>query len=273
MNGLLLALVVAAEAPAPAAAPVDDSRLFDLGLYVRAGALWIVPAVKSSEVSLENVTGAARLAVSDGPIPGSAVGLSDAVMPAAIVGFSLPFLERRLSIETVLAAPFTLKLIAKGTLATQSLAPTALGNLSTGVPPLGSELGEARVLPPVFTANWRFGPFWRLQPYLGIGFSYLMTLEAHITNPVLTEVSSPTVEIPPAFGFVMQGGLDFRIWRWLFATFDVKYIAGLDLTARVKNVWVRLPNLPLYGSAPVGDNVVHLSVNPFAFTLGVGANF
>jgi outer membrane protein len=268
MNALVLAAVLAAEAGA-----VDDSRLLDLGLYVRVGALWIVPVVKSSEVSLTNVTGAARLATSDGPIPGSAVGLSDALMPAALIGFSLPFFERRLSIETVLAVPFTLKLVAKGTLASQSIAPTALGNLATGVPALGSELGEARVLPPVLTANWRFGPFWRLEPYLGLGVSYLVTLEAHITNRVLSEIASPQVEIPPAFGFVLQGGLDFRILKWLYARFDVKYIAGLDLTAHVKNVWVKLPGLPLYESARVGDNEVHMSVNPFAFTLGVGANF
>jgi outer membrane protein len=194
-------------------------------------------------------------------------------MPAMILGWSLPFFNHHLSIETVLATPFTLTLIAKGTLASQSLAPYALGNLPTGVPALGSELGVARVLPPVLTATWRFGPLWRLQPYLGLGASYLITLEAHVTNPVLTEVATPTMEIPNKLGFVMQGGLDLQLWRWLYATIDLKYIAGLDLVARVSNLWVRLPKLPLYDAARVGDNEVHVTVNPFVFSVGVGANF
>ncbi|MBK7862651.1 MAG: OmpW family protein [Archangiaceae bacterium] len=264
----------AVAAPVDAApVAVDASRLFGTGLFLRVGGLVIAPAASSSEVSLQNVVGPARLSVSDGPIPGSGVGLSPAYMPAAILGWTLPWLGRRLSIETVLAAPFTLKMTTRGSLTDKSLAPYALGNLPTGVPALGSELGEAKVLPPVLTATWRFGPLWRLQPYLGLGVSYLITLEARITNPVLTEVATPTMEVPNALGFVVQGGLDFRIWRWLYATVDLKYIAGLELTARVKNLWVRLPRLPLYEAARVGDNEVHVTVNPFVLSAGVGANF
>jgi outer membrane protein W len=242
----------------------------DTGLFFRVGALVLVPVAHSSEVSLANVDGAARLAVSDGPIPGSSAALGTAFIPAAMVGWSLPFLERRLSIETVLALPFTLKLFAGGTLANQSLAPVVLGNLRTGLPALGPELGEARVLPPVLTATWRFGPFWRVKPYLGLGVSYLMTLDARITNPVLTEVATPTLQIPPRAGLVLQGGADLHVWRWFFVTLDVKYIAGLDLEARVSNIWVRLPNLPLYDAVRVGDTTVKVTVNPVVFQLGLG---
>lgn len=272
---LLLAAPARAQEPlvhdSPVEAPAPASG--ELGLFFRLGGLLIAPAAASSEVSLANVSGPARLSVSDGPIAGSAVGIGSNFMPAGIIGYSLPFLDRRLSIETVLALPFTLKLEAKGTLATQSLAPTALGNLPTGVPALGSELGEVKVLPPVLTATWRFGPFWRLQPYAGAGLSYLVTLEARITNPVLTEVATPKIEVPNRLGFVVQAGLDMHLWRWFFANLDLKYIAGLDLVTRVTNIWVRLPRLPLYEAARVGDNEVRVTVNPFVFTFGVGMNF
>ncbi len=280
--------IAPAPAPAPAPTPSPDAELLaapppadapeyplagEYGLYFRLGMLAITPLASSSEVSLENVSGPARLSVSDGPIKGSSVGMGSNVMPAAWIGWSLPILDRHLSIETVLAAPFTMKLYARGTLATQSLAPTAAGNLPTGVPALGQDLGEAKVLPPVLTATWRFGPLWRFRPYVGLGFSYLMTMEARITNPVLTEVATPKMEIPNAAGFVLQGGCDFHLWKWFFVNVDLKYIAGLDLTARVTGLYVRLPSLPLYEAVRVGDNVVHVSVNPLVFTLGVGMNF
>ncbi len=245
----------------------------DLGLFFRLGVLAITPLASSSAVSLENVSGPARLSVSDGPIAGSSVGMGSNVMPAASIGWTLPVLDHHLSIETVLAAPFTLKLYARGTLATKSLAPTAAGNLPTGVPALGDDLGEATVLPPVLTATWRFGPFWRFKPYLGLGFSYLMVMDARITNPVLTEVATPKLEIPNQAGFVFQGGFDVHLWRWFFLTVDLKYIAGLDLTTRVTGVWVRLPKLPLYEAVQVGDNVVHVSVNPLVFQAGIGMSF
>jgi outer membrane protein W len=242
------------------------------GLFFRVHALVLTPVSNSTEVSLENVDGPAQLAVKNGPIAGSSVGLGTNVMPSVTIGWSLPFLERRLALETVLALPFKLKMYARGSLADQSLAPTVLGNLPTGVPPLGSELGEVTVAPPLLTLTYRFGPIWRVRPYLGLGISYLINLDARITNPVLTEVVTPTIEVPNALGFVMQGGFDVHLFKWFFATFDFKYIAGLDLEAKVKNVWVRLPNLPLYGAAHVGDNVVKVTVNPLVFQLGVGVD-
>lgn len=256
----------------PAASDADEWPERGTGLFFRVHALILAPAASSTEVSLENVEGPARLGVANGPIAGSAVGLGTNVMPSLTVGWSLPFLERRLALETVLALPFKLKMYAKGSLATQSLAPTVLGNLPTGVPPLGEELGEVYVAPPLLTLTYRFGPFWRFRPYVGLGVSYLINLDARITNPVLTEVVTPTIEVPNRAGFVVQAGFDVHLWKWFFATFDAKYIAGLDLEAKVKNVWVRLPNLPLYGIAHVGDNSLKVTVNPFVFQLGIGVD-
>ncbi len=264
-------LLLSAFARAEEADPEYPERT--LGLFFRVHLLVLAPFPNSSEVRLANVSGPAQLAVSNGPIAGSSVGLGTNVMPSLTLGYALPFLDRRLALETVLAVPFTLKMYAKGTLADQSLAPTVLGSLPTGVPPLGSELGEATVAPPLLTATWRFGPFWRVRPYLGLGVSYLMTLSARITNPVLTEVVTPTITIPNRFAFVLQGGFDVHLFKWFFATVDLKYLAGLDLDAKVTNLWVRLPKLPLYGVAHVGDNEVKVTVNPLVIQVGAGLDF
>jgi outer membrane protein W len=269
---LLSRLALADEAVEPTP-PASDQPAFH-GFYFRVGGLFLQPLPSSQEVQLDGVKGAARLGLSDGPIAGSSVGLGNAAMPAITLGFapSLPTIGQQLSLETILAIPFKMKLYAKGTLATKSLAPTVLGTLPTGVAALGEELGETTVAPPVLTAVYRFLPDYRVHPYVGLGVSVLIATDARITNPVLTEVATPTLEVPPAFGFVVQAGVDVHLWKWFFATADFKFIGGLDLTARVKDVYVRLPNLPLYGAVKVGDTVSHVSVNPVVLQLGVGMN-
>jgi outer membrane protein W len=249
------------------------------GLRIRAGGLYVKPTGRGQEVELSNVSGYARLAgVRDGPIAGSSTSLGGSGMFAAIVGYAPPFLDRQLSIETILALPFEQKLYAGGTLASTSLAPKAIGTLPTGVPALGRELGTVTVLPPVVTAVYRFFPRSWIRPYLGAGGCVLLVLDAQITNPVLASVRPPKVEVPPAFGWVAQVGSELRFGigvlpgRSFFLTADVKYIGGLEVTARVKDIWVSLPGLPVYGAAQVGDNTVHMKIDPLVTFLGVGVD-
>ena len=256
--------------PTPANVVDASSRL---GLYFRLTGLFLVPVPKSGEVELTNVNGPARLALQNGPIAGSSAGMGSTAMFAITFGYELPILNRQLSVETILGIPPTLKLYAGGTMATRSLAPTVLGGIPTGVPALGAELGETKVIPPVLTVVYRFLPEFRAHPYVGLGISVLVPYDSKITNPILNEVQAPTLEIPAAAGFVMQAGVDVHLYKWFFATADFKYIAGLDLTAKLKDIWVRIPDLPLYQSVRVGDSLVHVSVNPLVFQVGVGMNF
>jgi len=248
---------------------VTDSRT---GLYFRLTGLFLQPLPSSQEVVLANVSGAAGLGLSNGPIAGSSVGMGSNFMFAATIGYAPPILNRQLSIETILAAPFKMSLQAGGTLASKSLAPTVLGNIPTGVPALGQELGDTTVLPPVVTLVYRFLPDAPVRPYLGAGASYLIPLSAEVTNPILTQVSTPTLSIPSQLGWVVQGGLDVHLYKSFFATFDMKFIGGLNVTATTSNIWVKLPSLPLYGAVHVGDNIAQVTVNPLVFQLGVGMN-
>ncbi|HEY0252341.1 MAG TPA: hypothetical protein VGC41_12490, partial [Kofleriaceae bacterium] len=141
--------------------------------YVRAGVAVIDPLSTSKPMALADVDGPASLALHDGPIVGSGATVDSATVPAIIVGYRLPVLQRRLSIETVLGLPFKVKFKATGTLATDSIAPTALG-IPTGVGPLGSELGEATAAPIMVSLLYRFLDHGRIRPYAGAGFAVLL---------------------------------------------------------------------------------------------------
>ncbi len=225
---------------------------------------------QSSPVVLSHVAGPAQLALSNGPVAGSGVSVGDALMPAATIGYRV---WDQFTLETILAPPITLDMVATGTLATQPLAPTALGNLPTGVPALGTHLGQTKALPPVLTATYRFLPDWPVRPYLGAGVSYMISYDTQITNPVLTSVHPVSLNLPPAWGWVVQAGLDLHLWSGLFLTLDAKYIGGLNLDVEMDHLDARVPGLPLYGTVHLGDATVHLSVNPLVFQGGVGWNF
>jgi len=238
--------------------------------YFRAGALAMLPNATSGPVTLSGVTGNARLAISDGPIAGSGAGLGSTGLPCLTIGYRI---WDQLTAETILALPFTMKLTATGTLATQSLAGTALGNLPTGVAPLGTDLGQTTVLPPILTFTYRFLPDLPVHPYVGLGINYLYTYDTKITNPTLTAVHPINLSLPGKLGPVIQGGVDVRIWRQLYVTLDVKYIPGISLDVAMNNLDVQVPGLPLYGVVHVGNSTVHVSLNPVVLQGGVGWNF
>jgi outer membrane protein W len=261
-----VAFVVALALPIAAHADPDPKRL-----YVRAGVAVVEPLSTSREMELADVDGPASLAVSNGPIAGSGATVSSATIPAIIVGYVLPFGGDHWAVETVLGLPFTVKFKATGTLADQSIAPTALG-IPTGVGPLGSELGEAKAAPPVVTAVYRFGDG-AFKPYVGAGASILLAYDAHVTNPMLTAVSQPDMSIAPAPGLVLQAGLDAKLTKNIYARLDVKFIALMLARAEVHHIQVQTPDLPLFDTVEVGTAKMSVWVNPLIIQAGIGTDF
>lgn len=241
--------------------------------YFRAGGLHLAPFVSSDDVVLSNVTPFAQLAVQNGPIENSGGSMDSLTVPAAIVGYVLPYLDGRLSIETVLGLPLSLNLKLTGAVATESLAPTALGNLPTGVPALGERLGTAKAIPPVVTAVYRFLPEKGFHPYAGAGLAMMFVYDEKIENPVLTSVSEPTLEVGNGFGVVAQAGIEARIHDRYYATLDFKTILGLSVEAVVHDIYVETPELPLFEMAEVGDASVDIGIVPIIITAAVGADF
>ena len=238
-------------------------------LYFRAGVLHMTPLSESRELELSGVRGPASLALTDGPVAGSAVALDPMTIPAVIAGYVLPFWDDRISLETVLSTPIHVTFRATGSLAEMSIAPDALG-IPTGVPPLGTTLGEADAAPPLVTAVYRVGELGPVHPYLGMGLGVLVTYNARATNPILTEAAEPTFDIDPAPGLVLQGGIDITLWRRVHLRADLKYIAFMKARATVSDLRVRTPEIPLFEEAMVGSATMEMWVNPLILQLGLG---
>jgi outer membrane protein W len=265
MIGARIALTVAFLLPSPAQA--DEHRV-----YVRGGVVHVVPLSDSSELELSGVDGPASLALRDGPVAGSGTTIDPMTTPGLIIGVRTPALGDRLAIETVLAPPLHVRFQATGTLADESIAPDALG-IPTGVPALGPELGEAKGAPPILIATVRLPGGEALEPHVGLGATVLISYDARITNPTLTEMGRPRLHIAPAPGLVAQAGLDARIWRRLRGRIDVMYVAFMKTRATVDDLRVRTPGIPLFEAVEVGQARMDVTVNPLILQLGIGADF
>ena len=242
--------------------------------YFRAGYTSLQPDSSSDEVALDVPTDSpTTLAISSGPIEGSGAKVNPVSFPSAIVGYRLPWDQGQWSVETILALPFTVEFEADGTLKNESIAPYALGNIPTGVEPLGSEFGESKVLPLVVTMVYRFRMDQPLRPYVGAGMSYMITYDSEVTNPILTAAGEPELEIDDVFGFVVQGGVEYNFYDDWWVNFDVKFIGGLEAEATVNDIWVETTALPTYSPAEVGDASVKVTVDPWVYHIGVGFDF
>jgi outer membrane protein W len=266
----------AAAQPAPATgttAPVVRATMPGRRrFYFLAGGAFLKPLSSSRPLQLVDVHGAASLAVQDGPIAGSGASVDSKALVAGVLGYVLPWWQRRLSAELVLGLPFTVHFRATGTLANESLAPMALG-IATGVGPLGPDLGEAKATPIVVTATYRPIVHPVLEPYVGAGPSVLLTSNAKVTNPTLNEVNHPDMSIRPAPGLVLQSGLDVHLWDRFYARLDVKFIAFMVAHAEVRHINVRTPDLPLFDSVEVGTAKMDVTVNPLIVQACVGGDF
>ncbi|MBA3459383.1 MAG: hypothetical protein H0T46_05445 [Deltaproteobacteria bacterium] len=240
--------------------------------YFRGGVAHVAPLSSSRPMELADVDGAASLAVQNGPIDGSGSEVSSATIAAITIGYKLPFGGGRLSLETVLGLPFTVKFRATGTLANESIAPTALG-IPTGVGPLGPELGEAKAAPPLITLVYNLRPHAKVQPFIGAGAAVLLTFNPKVTNPMLTKISQPEMSIAPAPGLVLQAGIEGKIYKGLYARLDVKFIAFMLARAEVHHIQVETPELPLFGNVEVGTAKMSVWVNPLIIQGGLGIDF
>jgi outer membrane protein W len=255
----------------PVAAPDAPEKPKRKKFYFRAGVAHIATMEKSDPMELSDVDGAASLALQNGPIEGSGASVSSATIVGIIVGYVLPWGNDKLSVETILGLPFKVTFKATGTLATESLAPTALG-LPTGVPALGPELAEAKAVPIVATLVYQLPALGKVTPYIGGGPAIMFATGEKVTNMQLTAVDDPEMSISPSPGLVFQGGLDAQLTGRFYARLDVKFML-MKAHATVKHIQVETPDLPLFGNTEVGTANMSMWLNPLVLQAGIGADF
>ncbi len=237
--------------------------------YFVAGVAHIEPRVASGGLQFDP-NGIASLAAT-GPVQGG-VESNPSNIFAGMIGFAPAVLRGHVAFETLVGLPKTTKLRATGDLANKSLAPFALDFVPTGIPPLGSELGEVKSTPPMVTAIFRLPALGPLRFYVGGGASVLFVRDAKITNPVLTQVATPKLEVTPAFGAVGQIGVDIHLFDRFSARLDIKELWFQPSHATISNI--RVPTtIPLLETVDVGSATSVLQANPIVVQAGIGASF
>jgi outer membrane protein W len=237
-------------------------------LYFRAGVASVDPRMASGGFELEPspLAGLAGIMTPQGGLT-----TDTATLVAAIIGVAPAVFRGHVAIETIIGLPQTTHLRATGQLATQSLAPTVLG-LQTGIPPLGTNLGEAKAVPPLVTVVFRLPAIGPVVAFVGGGASVLFITDAKVTNPVLTQVATPKLDISPAVGLVGQAGVDIHLGGRFYARADVKEMWFQDTTSTITNIRVHT-DIPDLETVDVGSVKATVSARPIIFQAGIGMNF
>ncbi len=249
------------------------TQLIEDRFYFRAGTTYFDPGLDTEPVELTELSEIADLAINSGPIAGSDVSGEPLFLLSSIVGYRFPKWNEKWSVELLLGLPITVELKSEGSLADTPLVTNVVGTLPTGVPALGEELGETKVLPIVTTMVYRFRETKSLRPYLGAGPIYFLPFDSEITNEVLTEVADPVLEIDDKLGLVFQGGIDYNFHKNWWLAFDVKYILIPGVEAVLDEIFLKIPGLPQYDYVRVGDAEITTDIKPLVIHFGVGFDF
>jgi outer membrane protein W len=237
--------------------------------YFRAGMAHVQPRIKSGGLELQP-TGLAGLAANPEPPKGGLESQSSNII-SGIIGFAPKVFGGHVAFETLVGIPQATPLRAQGELATKSLAPTALGIIPTGIPPLGEEIGEAKAVPPMLTVVFRLPALGPVRPYVGAGASVLF-VEGKITNAVLTEVATPKLTVSPAAGFVAQAGIDVHLKGRFYARLDLKELWFQESQSTISNIHVAT-TIPMLETVEVGSAKTTVQANPIIVQAGIGVTF
>ena len=132
----------------------------------------------------------------------------------------------------------------------------------------GVKVGDVTVLPPALIAQYHFSPNSNIRPYAGAGINYTMFFSESTTSQFTTTmgavlaptvVTSTGVEVDPAFGLVLQAGVDIDINKDWYFNIDAKYIS-LDTTADVS----------VNGAKAA---TIDFDLNPLVLGVGIGTYF
>jgi len=115
--------------------------------------------------------------------------------------------------------------------------------------PSNIDLGDVWLLPPTLTLQYHFTPKAQFRPYIGAGVNYTIFYGAD-------KGGVASIEYDNAFGFALQGGMDYDLGNnWVF---------NVD----VKKIWLST-DVSINGGAITAD----VDIDPWFFGTGIGYRF
>jgi len=122
-------------------------------------------------------------------------------------------------------------------------------NHSVATTPSNIDLGDVWLLPPTLTLQYHFTPKAQFRPYIGAGVNYTIFYGAD-------SGAVASIEYDNAFGFALQGGMDYDLGNnWVF---------NVD----VKKIWLST-DVSINGGAITAD----VDIDPWFFGTGIGYRF
>ena len=222
------------------AAPFSSTLALDQGDWIfRIGATGVYP----EETSSDPVSTAAT-----GPIPGTAVGPSEAWSLGLTIGYAF---SPNWSLELLAAYPFTHDVEANDTLRS-SLQGLGLSG--------SKNIGEIKQLPPTLSANYTFSPAGKVRPYLGAGITYFYPFDEKVTGDLATAGYS-NLDVDSAWGVSLQAGIDFDISERWFLNASLRWM-DIDTKATLDS-----------GGALGAITVDNIKVDPWVPSIMIGTTF
>ena len=110
-----------------------------------------------------------------------------------------------------------------------------------------NSIGSVTLLPPCLTAQWHFLPDGTIKPYVGVGLNATFFYE--------TTGGLDPLDFDPAYGYVLNAGLDWRVGSTASLNFDLKQI-GMESDVEFD-----------------GDSIGTATIDPWILGVGLGFRF
>ena len=181
---------------------------------VRAGLGVVAPDGDGTDVSAGNALG----------LPAGTVDVDDGYAATITVAYMV---TDHIGVELLASTPFN-----------HDIDYTGLGDIA-----------ETDQLPPTLSLQYHFGPFGRMQPYVGAGVNYTIFFNED------TKIAGTTLNLEDSIGLAGQIGFDWHFGNNWIANIDARYI-DIEPKAEINGV-------------DLGD----VEIDPFVYSINVGYNF
>lgn len=123
-------------------------------------------------------------------------------------------------------------------------------------------IGETDQLPPTLSLQYHFGPFGRIQPYVGAGVNYTIFFNEDTKGALNGDV----LNLDDSIGLAGQVGFDWHFDNKWLVNLDVRYIS-IETDAKLAGP----TTATLTGGSTL--KIDDVEIDPWVFSINVGYNF